>query len=338
MPNPSTITPRVDTFQTTGDDCDYIAPMPIDPELLPFLGGPATSDLDDIAASRALAKTLSDEVVASRQKPQGVQWRDVQAKDAAGRLVPVRVYSRDAVPTPTGALLFVHGGAFVFGDLESEHDRCLYYALHTDAIIVSVDYRLAPEFPYPAAHDDVWTVLEWLTARADELGVDPGRICLGGASAGGSLAEGVVLRARDHGGPRIAAVMLMYPVLDDRGVTTSMADFEVYDPWDASRSRKMWPLYLGRDGDAPAYAAPARARDLRQLPPTFVISCEEDPLRDEDLAFAQRLIDEGVSVELHHYSGTYHAFDVIGPETTVARRALREQASFLRRSIGQPDE
>jgi len=308
--------------------------MPLDPELLPFLGGPATSDLDDIAGSRALAKSLNDEVVASRREPDGVHWRDTEASDAAGRRVRVRIYSRHDLPTPTGALLFVHGGAFVFGDLELEHDRCVYYALHVDAVIVSVDYRLAPEFPYPAAHDDVWTVLEWLTSRADGLGVDPGRICIGGASAGGSLAEGVALRARDEFGPTIAAVMLMYPALDDRGATASMADFEFYDPWDASRSRKMWPLYLGHGGDAPVYAAPARAQDLRRLPPTFVMSCEEDPLRDEDLDFAQRLIGAGVSVELHHYGGTFHAFDVIGPETAVARRALREQAYFLRHWIG----
>ena len=308
--------------------------MPIHPELLPFLGGPATSDLDDIPRSRALAKALSDEVVASRREPDHVRWRDIETShDVRGR-VKVRVYSRHDVPTPTGALLFVHGGAFVFGDLELEHDRCVYYARNTDAVIVSVDYRLAPEFPYPAAHDDVWSTLQWMVSHSGELGVDPERICIGGASAGGSLAQGVALRARDESGPTLAAAMLMYPALDDRGVSASMSSFEVYDPWDASRSRKMWPLYLGREGEAPVYAAPARTQDLSRLPPTFVMSCEEDPLRDEDLEFAQRLIDAGVSVELHHFRGTFHAFDVIGPKTTVARRALAEQACFLSDSIG----
>jgi acetyl esterase/lipase len=130
--------------------------------------------------------------------------------------------------------------------------------------------------------------------------------------------------------------MLIYPVLDDRGTTASMTTFETYDPWDGHRSRQMWPLYLGHDGAAPVYAAPARADHLRDLPPTFVMSCEEDPLRDEDLAFAQRLLDAGVSVELHHYRGTYHAFDVIAPETAVSRRALSEQALFLQRTVGDP--
>ncbi|MBW4030966.1 MAG: alpha/beta hydrolase [Acidobacteria bacterium] len=310
--------------------------MPLDPELLPLLGGPATSDLDHIGQSRAIAKVESEKAVASRPVSDEVSWRDTEATDHDGREVKVRVYSRHGLPTPAGAMLFVHGGAFVFGDLELEHDRCMYYAAHADALIAAVDYRLAPEFPYPAAHDDVWLALEWLVDAADELGVDVKRICLGGASAGGSLAQGVALRSRDEAGPVVAAVMLMYPVLDDRGTTASMASFEVYEPWDASRARKMWPLYLGHGDDAPAYAAPARAQDLRRLPPTFVMSCEEDPLRDEDLAFAQRLIDAGVSVELHHYRGTYHAFDVIGPQTTVGRRALREQATFLQHTVGRP--
>ncbi len=113
-----------------------------------------------------------------------------------------------------------------------------------------------------------------------------------------------------------------------------MATFEVYDPWDGDRSRKMWPLYLGHHGDALAYAAPARASDLSGLPVTFLMSCEEDPLRDEDLAFAQRLLHAGVSVELHHYRGTYHAFDVIAPSSSVGRRALDEQAYFLQQVVG----
>src|ERR1019366_1231136 len=301
--------------------------MALDPELLPFLGGPETANMDDVAGSRALAAALNFDVVASRPPlPDGVKYRDTVATGARGVDVPLRVYSRDDLPAPSGALLFVHGGAFVFGDLELEHERCVYYAHNVDALIVSVDYRLAPEFPFPAGHDDVWTALQWLVARAEELGVDPRRICVGGASAGGSLAAGIVLRCRDEGGPPVAAQSLIYPVLDDRGTSPSMATFELYDPWDGERSRKMWPLYLGHHEDAPVYAAPARANDLRGLPPTFMMSCEEDPLRDEDLAYAQRLLFAGVSVELHHYRGTYHAFDVIGPETAVSRRALSEQA------------
>jgi acetyl esterase/lipase len=127
---------------------------------------------------------------------------------------------------------------------------------------------------------------------------------------------------------------VIYPVLDDRGTTMSMSAYEVYDPWDGQRSRKMWPLYLGHTGEAPPYAAAARAQDLHGLPTTYLMSCEEDPLRDEELEFAQRLLHAGVSVELHHYRGTYHAFDVIAPDSALARRALDEQSLFLRSVIG----
>jgi acetyl esterase/lipase len=128
--------------------------------------------------------------------------------------------------------------------------------------------------------------------------------------------------------------MLLYPVLDDRGTTRSMSTFATYDPWDGERSRKMWPAYLGHSGAAPVYAAPSRASDLGGLPTTFIVSCEEDPLRDEEFEFAQRLLSEGVSVEFHHYRGTYHAFDVIAVDSAVARRALSEQSLFLSHTIG----
>ena len=309
--------------------------MALDPELLQYLGGPKTADLNDIAGSRALAKVLTAEALLHRPPPpSGVNFRDTSAVDSRGDHVPIRIYRRDDLPSASGALLFIHGGAFIFGDLELEHDRCLYYAANVDVVVVSVDYRLAPEFPYPAGLEDVTLALEWLVEHAEELGIDPQRICVGGASAGGALAAGLVLLCRDEHGPSIAAQMLIYPVLDDCVATLSMEAFEIFDPWDGKRSRQMWPLYLGHHGDALPYAAPARAVDLSKLPVTFMMSCEEDPLRDEDLAFAQRLLHAGVSVELHHYRGTYHAFDVVAPETTVGRRALSEQALFLERVVG----
>lgn len=309
--------------------------MAIDPELLPFLGGPGSSNLDDIGLSRKIEAELIAQAVAKRPAPtSGLRIEDEVVSWKSSDEVPLRVYRRDNLPAKSGALVFIHGGAFVLGNLESEHDRCVYYAQNVDAIVVSVGYRLAPEFTYPAGHDDVWVALQWLVAHAAELGVDVDRICIGGNSAGGALAAGITLRSRDEHGPMLAAQMLLYPVLDDRVSSSSMTAFEVYDPWDGERCRKMWPLYLGHLGDAPIYAAPARANDLRGLPPTFIMSCEEDPLRDEDIAFAQSLMDAGVSVELHHYRGTYHAFDVIGPNTTVGQRALSEQVLFLQRILG----
>jgi acetyl esterase len=310
--------------------------MAIDPELLAFLGGPETADMDDIELSRAIDAALTAEAIAARTPPpSGLSISDALAHSDSGHQVRVRVYRRDNLAAASGALLFIHGGAFVFGSLESEHDRCVHYAQHADVVVVSVDYRLAPEFPYPAALDDAWVALHWLTSCADDLGVDPTRICVGGASAGGALAGGLVLRCRDESGPPVAAQLLLYPVLDDRVATLSMEVFDVYDPWDGARSRKMWPLYLGHDGEALAYAAPARARDLSGLPTTYLMTCEEDPLRDEELTFAQRLLHAGVSVELHHYRATNHAFDVLAPGTTLSRSALDEHARFLQREVGE---
>ncbi len=309
--------------------------MVLDPELLPFLGGPDTANMDDVAGSRRIADDLARDEIASRSvPPEGITIYDDVATDGL-RTVPVRIYRQDDQASQHGALLFLHGGAFVFGDLESEHDRCLFYAVNTNCVVIAVDYRLAPEFPYPAGLDDAVLALDWLVTHSDELGIDPQRICVGGASAGGSLAAGLVLRSHENGAD-VAAQMLIYPVLDDRGTTISMATYDVYDPWDGQRSRKMWPLYLGHDGAAPPYAAAARASDLHGLPTTFLMSCEEDPLRDEELAFAQRLLYAGVSVELHHYAGTYHAFDVIAMNTTVSQRALHEQADFVQRTVGTP--
>ncbi len=334
--SPSTIASRLDTFQEIFVDVsDYISGVALDPELIQFLGGPNTADLTDVVGSRVLARVLTQEALTHRLPPPlGVSFSDSYAVSTRGDRVPIRIYRRDDLPARSGVLLFIHGGAFVFGDLELEHDRCLYYAAHVDIVVASVDYRLAPEFPYPAGLEDVNTALGWIIENAQRIGVDDRRICIGGASAGGALAAGLVLLCRDEPGPTIAAQMLIYPVLDDRVATLSMEAFDIYDPWDGERSRQMWPLYLGHHGEAPAYAAPARADDLSGLPITFIMSCEEDPLRDEDLIFAQRLLHAGVSVELHHYRGTYHAFDVFAPETTVGRRALSEQALFLQRVVG----
>ena len=308
--------------------------MTLDPDVAALLGGPDDSDMDDIAASRAVGAALNAQSNARRPPlAPGIRVRDTAVPASATHAVPIRIYQRDGVETPSGALLFIHGGGFIFGDLDSEHDRLLTYLDLADVTIVSVDYRLAPEHPFPAGLDDCWTVLTWLVENAVSLGVDPARIGVGGASAGGALAAGLALRCRDEG-LTIAAQMLIYPVLDDRCATASMAIFDECDPWSGRRNRQMWPLYLGHEGEAPVYAAPARAQDLTGLPATYLMSCEEDPLRDEELAYAQRLLDAGVGVELHHYPGTYHAFDVIAPDAAVSRRAFAEHAGFVQRRLG----
>jgi acetyl esterase len=305
--------------------------MAIDPELASFLVERFPNDMDDIVTSRRLQAQLSEKARRQSEPITGVSWRDeaIASLGDEGQLT-VRIYQNEIVTGPSGALLFFHGGAFVFGDLESEHARCLTYAKQADCVVVSVAYRLAPEHPYPAAHDDSVSALEWLRRNCDSLGVDASRIAVGGASAGGAVAAGLVLRVRDDGDRWLRAQLLIYPAVDNETSTASMERFSTSEPWDGERTKRMWQEYLaGHVGDVPAYAAPARAHDLSGLPPTYIMTAEEDPLRDEAIEYAQRLLEAGNVVELHHFARTFHGFDLVATGTSITRQALDEQVAFL---------
>jgi acetyl esterase/lipase len=225
-----------------------------------------------------------------------------------------------------------HGGAFVFGDLDSEHQRCVHLSANAGAIVVNVDYRLAPEHPFPAGVEDCFAALQWTAENAHSLGIDPKRIAVAGGSAGGALAAAVALMARDRGGPRVAYQMLLYPVIDDRMNTPSMVQGQGLPVWDAGRTRKMWQLYLQTEQpreNVSHYAAPGRCENLSELPPAYILTAEHDPMRDEGMLYAMRLLRAGVSTELYQMPGTVHGFDLLGP-SGVASRALDHQAAALR--------
>jgi acetyl esterase/lipase len=308
----------------------------IDPEIASFLDPPFPNDMDDLTATRQALEVLAETEIANRDpSPDGLEWFDQIVSDEDGRLeVTVRIYRRTDATSECGALLFVHGGAFVFGDLESEHARCVRLASAANCVVVSVDYRLAPEHPYPAALDDVFTSLNWLRRNSAALNVDPTRIGVGGVSAGGAIAAGVVLKARDVHGPWLRVQLLVYPVIDNATTAKSIDQFFTTEPWDGERTRKIWPMYLkGLEGDVPPYASVARATDLSRLPTTYLMTAEGDPLRDEGLHYAQRLLDAGVSVEVHNFLHTYHGFDVVAPGSRLSEVALNEQVDFLRREL-----
>jgi acetyl esterase/lipase len=249
--------------------------------------------------------------------------------------VRVRVYRAPADRRPTGCLLYLHGGGFIAGDLDTEDGRCVHLALGSGCVVVSVDYRLAPEHPFPAPVEDCYAALGWVTSVADELGVDRALVGVGGGSAGGNLAAAVALMARDRGGPAVAFQLLIYPALDDRCISAS-ASFVGTPIVDGSALRKTWGYYLGDNpGPVSPYAAPARAEDLGGLPPAYVMTAELDPLRDEGIEYAVRLLAAGVSVELHQFPGAFHAFDTMS--SRISRRALQEQVEWLR-MITDPDD
>ena len=246
-------------------------------------------------------------------------------------VVPVRIYrpADDRVGLPV--LVYAHGGAFVAGDLDTEHDRCLRLAAGGRCAVVSVDYRLPPEHPFPAPFDDCMTVLRWVRREGPHLGFDPTRSAVGGSSTGAALAACMAQAVADAGEPRLLLQLLLFPALDDRLHTGSMRG----DPEAAEDSAHMWRHYLGNDPAVRSrpYAVPGRRGDLRGLAPAYVLVAGADPLRDEGIDYARRLLHAGVAAELHHFPGGFHTFDAAVPGAGLSQRALRDQTSALRYAL-----
>jgi acetyl esterase/lipase len=296
----------------------------MDPELEAFIPlFPPTDLTDPVAARRSLAE-LAAGIPAADTGELEVEDRTVPADPD----VPVRIYRPHRA---RGAVVWLHGGGFVMGDLESEHPWATRIAVGSGAVVISVGYRLAPEHPFPAALDDACAVLHWTAEHAAELGVDPARIAVGGHSAGGGLAAAVALRARDEQGPAIRFQLLNQPGLDDRQETWSARNF-TDTPWfDRAKATAAWRHYLGSRPATP-YAAPARAADLSGLPPAYIATAELCPNRDEDLAYALRLLRAGVPVEVHQWPGTFHGSQAI-LSAEVSQRQNDELGAVLRRAL-----
>jgi acetyl esterase/lipase len=309
----------------------------IDPELSAVVDLLPAIDLSDPVAAR---RAFEDALVAIELDIPGVETLVVDDRAVPGfegdPEVPVRVYRPAAAEgTRVPGILMIHGGGFVIGSVEAEHAGAALTAIDTGAVVVSVEYRLAPEHPYPAALHDCYAALSFLHAEAPSLGVDTGRIALLGASAGGGLAAATALFARDRGGPAVCFQMLHIPELDDRLETPSMRAFVDTPLWNRPLAVQSWQAYLGElsGAEVPAYAAPARATDLSGLPPAYISTAEHDPLRDEGIAYALGLLRSGVSVELHQFPGTFHGSALV-TTAEVSRRAQREAAAVLRRALG----
>ncbi|MFF9012573.1 alpha/beta hydrolase [Streptomyces sp. NPDC014870] len=296
----------------------------MDPELEPFVPLLPRQDLTDPVAARARVAALAASIPAPDTTGLDVQDRTVPADPD----VPVRIYRpKDA----RGAVLWLSGGGWVVGDLDTERHWGARLAAGSGAVVISVNYRRSPEHRFPAALDDVYAVLSWTAEHAAELGIDPERIAVGGHSAGGGLAAAVALRARDEQGPAIRFQVLNQPALDDRQETWSQRTFTDTPAHDRETLAVAWRHYLGAQPATP-YAAPARAADLSGLPPAYISTAELDPLRDEDLDYALRLLRAGVPVELHQWPGTFHGSLAI-LSADVSQRQLAELCAALRRAL-----
>ena len=253
--------------------------------------------------------------------------------------VLVRVYQPKDATGPVGCLLDIHGGAFMMGSMPMDHAANVRYASELGIAVVSVEYRLAPEHPFPAGAEDCYAALEWLSASAVELGVDPARIAVGGGSAGGALAAAVALMARDRSGPAICFQLLQIPVMDDTLSTWSAVNFVDSPIFNRPAAERMWEAYLGEGytgRETSPYAAPARAGDLTGLPPAYVQVAELDPLRDEGIAYAQRLMQAGIATELHSFPGTFHGSGIAG-HAQVSKRAAQEMVDLLGLALAEAD-
>ncbi|MEU0511688.1 alpha/beta hydrolase [Amycolatopsis sp. NPDC006125] len=303
----------------------------MDEELVPSIAALPTVDRTDVAEARRIASSRY-----TRSGPvEGVSVHDYSCAAADGHVIALRAY-RPSRRTNSGAIYHVHGGGFILGDLDMSHLRNAEIARETGAVVVAVDYRLAPEWPFPTPLDDVYSGLLWLREHAGELGIDPSLIVLHGVSAGGALAAAAALLARDRNGPPVRFQFLKSPALDDRLRTASSRRFTDTPALTRRDAEISWSAYLGgAAGAVSPYAAPARATDLTNLPPAYVSVAEFDPLRDEGIDFARSLLAAGVPVELHLFPGTYHGSGSVR-EAAVSRRELSEEVAVLRKVLERP--
>ena len=243
--------------------------------------------------------------------------------------VPVRIYRGAAAPSPV--VIYCHSGAFVLGNLDTDHRQCVQFARQGTCTVVSVGYRLAPEHPYPAGLHDALTVLNWVAQNALELGVDVDRIAVAGSSAGAALAARLAQCAAEGSAPSVVFQLLHQPVLDDRP-TPSKNEFVDTPGFDGAAVEQMWRLYVG-DESAPVDAAPGRADELSGVAGALITASELDPLRDEAIDYARRLMMAGVATELHVFGGTCHGFDSLLPDWQTSERLFDLQGAALRRAL-----
>jgi acetyl esterase len=247
--------------------------------------------------------------------------------------IPIRIYRPADGTLP--ALVYFHGGGWVIGNLDSHDLVCRMLANRSGAVVISVDYRLAPEHKYPAAADDSYAATKWVADNASELDIDPNAIAVGGDSAGGNLAAVVSLMAKEKGGPKLAMQMLVYPVTDYSFETASYTDNA--EGYFLTRDAMVWfwDHYLNdRSEGSQPQASPLQATDLSGLPPAWVITAEYDPLRDEGEAYAEKLREAGVPVTVERYNGMIHGFFSMAWMLEVGERAVNEGSAALRQAFG----
>ncbi len=287
----------------------------------------------DPPKARAMTEAFNRAMRANRPPSDvSIEERTIPGRDGEIAIVIYQPPGAEA----RGGLLWMHGGGYIVG-LARDDARCVEIAEYVGCAVISVDYRLAPESTYKESIADCFAALKWMAANAAELGIDAERIAIGGGSAGGGLSAGLALYNRDQAGPDVAFQLLIYPMLDDKHDTPSGREDTCPTTWNRDVSFKAWKMYLGeeygRDRVSP-YAAAARAKDLRGLPPALVAVGTQDLFRDENIDYAQRLMAAGVPTDLHVFAGMFHGVEMMVPEATPSKAMRMAYLAGLKRAIG----
>ena len=250
--------------------------------------------------------------------------------------LPVLICAPAGVARPAAVLYWLHGGGMVLGNNREGAGEFLDWARRCGLLVVSPEYRLAPETPHPGPVEDCYAGLEWVARHGGEFGADPGRIIVAGVSAGGGLAAALALMARDRGGPPLLGQLLLCPMLDDRNASGSAVQMTGRDVWDRTSNATAWTALLGAAAGGPrvdAYAAPARCEDLSGLPPAFLDVGSAETFRDEVVAYAAAIWRDGGEAELHVWPGGFHTFDGWVPHAALSRHARAARVRWLRRLL-----
>jgi acetyl esterase/lipase len=283
--------------------------------------------MDELAAAQ----------MAKAQPIEGISTVDKRVPGPVGAPdVFVRIYQPMDRPSTLPALLWIHGGGYVLGSVERDDLLAKHLARVGQCVVASVEYRLAPEHPFPAPVEDCYAALKWLSAQSTELGVNKARIAIGGASAGGGLAAGLAVLTRDRAEVEVAFQLLIYPMIDDRNIAPASATVPDTFVWTRENNLMGWRAYLGREPggtDVSPYAAAARTTDLKGLPPAYIPVGDLDLFLDENMTYAQRLLAAGVPTELHVYPGAFHGFNGFVPNAEISRRFNTERDNVLKRML-----
>ncbi|KRA25313.1 lipase [Microbacterium sp. Root61] len=312
---------------------------PFDPELEAALTTlaefmPTTLTPEMIAPMRDTPMlSITEEALADA----GIETRDVTIAGHEGADIVVTILQAVGRTGTGPGIYHTHGGGMIIGDRWTGVSALFEWIVQYNAVAVSVEYRLAPEFPDPYPVEDCYAGLVWTAEHAQELGIEPDRLLIAGGSAGGGLAAGVALLARDRKGPALCGQLLMYPMIDDRDESVSTTQIDGIGVWDRGSNITGWDALLGdrRGTDAVSiYAAPARATDLSELPPAFIDCGSAEVFRDEDVAYASTIWASGGQAELHVWPGGFHAFEGFAPQAALSRAMVAARNDWVRRILG----